>query len=170
MRRLLLMSVLLLAGCASGPHGSVMDKVMYDFGVGEAPEGYVSGSDRVFQKLPEVGETEMKRLNTEGRHGEVKFQEDGLHGKYYKEVKVYDNFYPLDAQPTSRNSQGQDGGYVGFIEYSYTIYQSQRKDTRAEASAESARIATSESGRETYRYRFSTGGNWNGKKGERSRR
>jgi hypothetical protein len=147
-----------------------MDKVMYDFGVGEAPEGYVSGADKVFEKLPEVGATEIKRLNAEHRHGEVQFQEDGLHGKYYKETKVYEDYYPLDAQPSSRNSQGDGGGFIGYIEYAYSVYQSPRKDTRAEAAAESASVPTGDSGRETYRYKFSRGGNWDGRKGERSRR
>lgn len=171
LRRVILFGAILLAGCTTGGHDSVMDKVMYDFGVGEAPEGYVSGADRVFERLAEVGDTEMKRLNTAGRHGEIKFQEDGLHGKFYKSVKVYENAYPLDAQSTSRNSQSRESGsYLGYIEYAYTVYESVRKDTRAEAAAESANIATSDTGRETYRYRFSEGGNWNGAKGEFTRR
>lgn len=159
----------LVCSCQRTPD-EVVDKVLMDWGIRERPEGYLSGSDRVFEKLSEVAKTEMKRLNQEGRHGTVKFQEEkGLRGKYYKEVKVYEDFYPLDAQPSSRATDNERG-YVAYIEYSYRIHESERKTARAEAAAESANIATTQDGRETYRYRFSSGGTWSGAKGERVRR
>lgn len=159
------MLCLAAAGCASSGTG-VVDKVLQDFGVRERPEGYTSGTDRVYERLTEVGRSELRRMNTQGRHGEVKFEESGgLRAKYYKEVKVYENFYPLDAGPTARTS-ANERGYVGYIEYSYRIFQSARKSNRTEAAAEQATIPTTERGREKYRYRFSAGGVWRGGKGE----
>jgi hypothetical protein len=163
------MACLILCGCQSGG-GGVVDKVMYDFGLGEKPEGYESISDRVMDRLQKVGETELKRLNREGRHGEVLFQDlGGLKGKYYKESKIYESFYPLEANAASRGGV-EDRGYVGFIEYSYRVYQGERKGSRTEAGAEAATIGTDERGREVYRYRFSSGGAWDGAKGEKTRR
>ena len=162
--------VLLIGGCQRGP-GEVTNKVLQDFGLQKRPEGYVSGSDRVYEKLPTVGEAEIRRMNAEGRQGEIKYQEEGLRGLYYKEVKVYERCYPLDAQASSGGSQREDGpSYVGYIEYSYRYFQSARKGTRAEAEAESASIPTDVTGRETYRYDFNSGGNWDGSAGEKSRR
>jgi len=158
-----------LAACQRGPD-EVFDKVLVDFGLREKPEGYVSGADTVVDRLQAVGDTEMKRMNQEARHGEIKFQEDGLRGLYYKEVKVYERCYPLDAQPVSASSQTDSRGYVGYIEYAYRVYQSPRKSNRAEATAESATISTDEQGRETYRYNFGPGGVWDGGKGERARK
>ena len=158
-----------LCSCQRTP-GEVMDKVLVDFGVREAPEGYESGSDRVFERLSEVAKTEMARLNQEGRHGAIKYQEqDGIRGKYYKEVKVYDGFHPLDAGPVPRDSAG-GRGYTGYIEYTYTIFQSARMSSRTEAAAESPAIATNQTGREVYRYRFTASGAWDGGKGEKVRR
>jgi len=160
---------LLLCSCQGTP-GEVVDKVLVDFGVREKPEDYVSGSDRVFEGLNVVAKAEMKRMNQEARRGEVKFQEEkGLRGKYYKEVKRYEDFHPQDARPAVRTA-GNGHGYVGYIEYSYRIYQSARKNTRAEAAAEPAGIPTDQVGRETYRYRFAPGGVWDGAKGEKVRR
>src|SRR5690606_21690764 len=102
-----------LCSCESTP-GGVVNKVMVDFGLKEKPEGYVTGTDRVEDRLAQVGQTELKRLNIANRDGEVKFEEgEGLTGKYYKEVKVYENFYPIEAQPVSR-AQADDRGYVGY--------------------------------------------------------
>lgn len=155
-----------LAGCASGPAG-VVDKVLQDFGVRDRPEGYLSGADRVFERLGELGKSEIKRMNMEARNGEIKFEDTaGLRAKYYKEVKVYENSYPLDASPTSRTT-AHERGYVGYIEYSYRVFQSPRKSNRTEAAAERATIPTYERGREKYRYRFSGGGLWSGGKGEK---
>jgi hypothetical protein len=157
-----------LCACQRSP-GEVMEKVRYDFGMGEKPEGYVSGSERVMENLHDVADAEMKRMNFERRHGEVKFQEQpGFGGVYYKEVKVYEDYYVLDARPITRSTEGQRG-YVGFIEYEYRIRQSERKNTRTDASAAPALINTDESGRETYRYRFSPGGAWDGEPGEKTR-
>lgn len=167
----LVMSALLcaaLCACQRTP-GEVMEKVAYDFGMGAKPEGYETGSERVMDNMHNVAEAEMKRMNHENRHGEVKFQEQpGFGGMYYKEVKVYEDYYVLDARPITRSTEG-DRGYVGFIEYEYRIRQSERKNTRTEASAAPALVATDESGRETFRYTFSPGGTWNGEPGERSR-
>lgn len=159
---------LVMAGCASSP-GSVADKVLADFGLKERPEGYVSGGDRVFDRLATVGATEMKRLNMENRHGEVKFQDAGFGGKFFKEVKKYEDANALDAQPMSRAAAGERG-FVGYVEYRYRMYQSERRDTRAEAEALTADIPTDESGSEVYRYRFNSGGIWDGQKGERTSR
>ena len=155
---------LVLCGCQS----RVMQKVKYDFGIGEKPEGYVSASDRVWERLEKVGETEMTRMNVEGRHGEVKFdEEDSLHGKYYKECKVYEKSYPLDVQPVSRGSTGERG-FVGLVEYSYRVYQSARVSSRTEAGAEAANVATDVTGKETFRYNFAANGVWDGAEGERA--
>jgi len=154
-----------LTCCACG--GNVIQKVKYDFGIGEKPEGYEAPSEQVMSQLDGVGKSEMKRMNVEGRHGEVKFHEDGPYkGKYFKEVKKYETYHPVEAKAVSSASQG-DRGYVGYVEYTYAMYQSERKSTRAEASAASATVKTYETGRETYRYHFGSGGAWNGGKGER---
>jgi len=162
-------AVLAFAGCASGPHDSVLDKVKYDFGMGEAPEGYVSGTDQAFARLTQVGEVEMKRMNSRGRHGEVVFEEDGLQGRYYKEVKVYESFHPLDAQPLSRGVKGERG-YQGFIEYRYRVLRSASKPTRVEAEAESATIPTGNDGREVLRYTLGAAATWDGNEGEKANR
>jgi hypothetical protein len=158
---------LVLAGCQQTP-GGVANQVMMDFGLRDKPEGYVSGADRVMENLAGVARTEMKRLNVEQRHGEVAVQEEGLHSKYYKTAKKYEQFHVLDAQPTGRTPD-TDTGYVGYVEYTYRIYESARKTTQAEAAALSASIPTDDSGREVYRYRFSMSGIWDGAKGEQTR-
>jgi len=160
--------VVAVVGCARTP-GEIAEKVAYDFGIGERPEGYVTASDRVMENLTQVAEVEMKRMNMAQRHGEVKFQDEGgLRGSYYKEVKTYESFYPLDARAVSKSVDG-DRGFVGYIEYTYRVYQSERKANRTEAAAASANIATSETGREAFRYRFSSGGVWDGRPGELTR-
>ena len=76
---------LLAAGCATDSQTGVIDKVLGDFGLKERPEGYVSGSDRVFASLGDVARAELKRFNRENRHGEIKFDgTGGLVGRYYK--------------------------------------------------------------------------------------
>lgn len=158
----------LACSCASSP-GQVVQKIKYDFGLGEKPEGYVSPSDQVMDRLDAVAKTEIKRMNIEGRHGTVKFQDAGdLHGYYYKEVKVYEGYNPLDVQ--GARSGADERGYVGYVSYDYRMFQSERKVTRAEAAAAPAEIATDLNGREVYRYRFGTGGTWDGGKGELTKR
>lgn len=154
----------LLCSCAG-----TVDKVMADFGLKERPEGYVSGSDRVMEELSTVGAVEMKRMNSAQQQGEVKFQREGdFRGKYYKEIKKYVGYVPLDAQATNRASLNESG-YTGYLEFTYRIYQSPRVATSAEAAAESATIPTDITGRETYRYRFGSSGQWTGEKGEKAR-
>lgn len=153
-----------LAGC-----GGVGEKVLVDFGIKDAPEGYFMGSERVEQRLEQIGPAEIRRLNSAARRGEVKYQDDDLRGRYYKEVKVYENAYPLDARAAPNRSRAAERGYYGFIEYTYRVYQSRRVKTKAEARAQSADIPTNETGRETYRYRFDAGGDWNGEPGTLSR-
>jgi len=165
----LLLALFLLTGCSTGGHGSVMEKVKYDFGIGEAPEGYVSGTDQVYERLKSVGEMEMKRMNADTRLGEVKFREDGLHGTYFKEVKKYESAQALDAQPMSRGVN-TDRGYYGYVEYRYQIYQSEHRATAAEAESLTASTPTGIEGRETYRYRFALGGVWDGQQGEKTNR
>ena len=163
------MILLGMCSCARTP-GEVMQKVKYDFGIGEKPEGYVTGTEKVMENLQKVGQSELKRMNMEGRHGEVEFQQESqFKGSYFKRVKVYEDFYPLDARSVSRSAQGERG-YVGYIEYSYRIRESERMSNRTEASRASATIETTETGRETYRYAFSTSGSWDGREGELTRR
>lgn len=162
-----LAAALAVAGCQQSP-GEVANKVLSDWGIKERPEGYVSGSDRIYEKLRDVGAAELDRLNRQGRAGEVRFEQDGLRGAYFKEVKYYDNFYPLDVRPLSSSSQGKTG-YQGYIEYTYRIMQGPRVPTRAEAEATNADIPTGEEGRDVFRYRFNEGGAWDGGKGERAK-
>jgi len=155
---------LVLASCQTDS-GNVVDKVLSDFGLRDRPEGYESGSDRVFQQMETVGAAEMKRMNTAGRHGEIKFEEDGRRGQYHKEIKVYESFVPVDAGATSGGGT-RDRGFSGTIEYRYRILRGASKPTQAEAAAESATIDSGEEGRETYRYKFSVSGVWDGSPGE----
>lgn len=161
------LACLVVVGCQQTP-GEVASQVMVDFGLRDKPEGYVSGTDRVVENLAGVARTEMKRLNVDQRHGEVAFQDDGLNSKYYKTVKKYEQFHVLDAQPTSRTPES-GLGYVGYVEYTYRIYESARTSTHAAAAAASATVPSDVSGREVYRYRFSTAGVWDGAKGELTR-
>jgi hypothetical protein len=161
-----LLGSLIFCGCASSP-GEVTEKVLVDFGIRDKPDDYVTGSDMVYDKLDAVGASEMKRLNAVGRHGEVKYEqrEGDLTGKWYKEVKVYENYYPNDANIINRSSRGERG-YVGYIDYSFRQYQSARTSTKVEAENATADISTNTTGREKYRYNFSVGGSWTGEKGE----
>lgn len=162
-------STLLLAGCASAP-GGVSNKVLTDFGIREKPEGYTTGTDIVYQKLPEVAKSEIERLNVGERRGTIKFKQDGLHGVYVKRVKRYENSYPMDATAISTNSQATGlAGYNGYVEYSYRYYESAPKPTSTEAEAALTDIPTEEEGRETYRYTFGPSGAWDGGKGQRTR-
>ncbi len=164
----LLGMVIILCSCQTGPEGGVVNKVLTDFGLREKPEGYVSETDKVFQRLGEIGATELQRLNHENRHGEVKFEQKGARGEYYKEVKVYTQYYPIDAKPVSHS--GESGqSYTATIEYAYTVYRSAPKPTRAEAQETDADIPTGIEGRETYRYSLGPGGVWNGEKGQKVR-
>ncbi len=152
-----------ICGCSSGS-GS---KVLQDFGLQERPDDYVSGSDKVMAKLPDVGKAELPRLNAASRTGEVKYEKlDALRGAYYKRVKVYEDFRPLDANYTTRKPTQESVSYVGYIEYSYQFFESPRQESRIEAQAEIATIPTGDRGSETYRYQFGSSGNWNGAKGE----
>ena len=158
-----------LASCQT-PEGGVMNKVLTDFGIRQAPEGQVSESDKIFQNLGAVGPTEMKRMNTEMQKGQVKFQQESeLKGKYYKEVKVYQSFYPVEVKSVSRAGENESG-FDAYIEYAYCMYQSMRRATAVEAEAEAADIATSTTGRDRYRYHFRAGGEWDGAKGEKVKR
>ena len=156
---------LLTAGCSSSP-GEVTDKVLADWGLKERPEGYEAPSDKVYERLHIVGQQELERLQRENRNGEVKFEENGLTGSYYKETRRYENYYPLDARATSRTSHAPENGFYGYIEYAYRVMQGARFSNRTEAEASSADIPTGEDGRVTMRYRFTSGGAWDGGKGE----
>ena len=152
------------------PEGGVVNKVLTDWGIKKAPEGQVSETDQIFERLGPVGATEIKRMNTELQHGQVKFQQDGeLKGKYYKEVKVYESFYPVEVKTVTRTGDNEPG-YEGYIEYAYRMHQSTRKGAAVEAEAESASIPTDTVGRDLYRYRFRAGGEWDGAKGEKAKR
>jgi len=165
---LCLMMGVSLCACRTEQEGGVVNKVLSDFGLKEKPEGYVSGADRVFENLSTVGATEMKRLNTLEQHGKVKFQQDAeLRGKYYKEVKVYEAYFPSEVKPVSGVHEAT--GYVGYIDYQYRIFQSMRKESAALAEGETADIPTDTTGRERLRYEFGSTGDWKGGRGERIR-
>lgn len=169
MRKLIAIMVLsFLAGCQT-PEEGVVNKVLADFGLRERPEGYVSGSDSVEARLDGVGNAELKRLNFASRQGEVKFEQDGIRGLYYKEVKVYEDFAPLDAQPVNKTSMGERG-YAGYIQFTYRLHQSERKSNKAEALAATADIPVGEPQHEVYRYTFGPAGAWNGAEGELTKR
>ncbi len=159
---------LMLAACQTGS-GSVTEKVLADFGLRDHPEGYVSGSDRVFEELDNVGTVELRRLNAAERHGEIVFEGEGVHGRFHKEVKVYESYHPLDVRAITGGGT-RDRGFNGLIEYRYRVFRGAPKSTRTEAAAESPSIPTDIEGRETYRYKFSSGGVWDGSRGEHTRR
>ncbi len=163
----IVVAALCIAGCQGQGGQGVVETVMSDFGLAEKPEGYVSGADKVYEALNAVGEQEMKRMNQTERLGVVKVEEDGLKVNYYKEVKEYVSYYPLDAQASSKAAD-RDRGYVAYLEYRYRVLQGPRKANRTEAQAESATVDTGKEGRETFRYRFNSGGTWDGGKGERT--
>ena len=167
MRKLFIVPlILVMAGCGS----NVGQTVMQDFGLQDRPDDYVSGEDRVFQSMRAVGDTELKRLNTENRRGEIVYEDAGnLQGKYYKRVKRYDRAYPLDATPEGRRSNRVVQGYSAIIEYSYEIYEGRRESNRTNAEATDAEIPSGERGRDRFRYHFSTSGNWDGNEGEQIR-
>ena len=161
--------VTLLSGCGSAP-GGVGNKVLTDFGIREQQEGVTTGTDVVYQKLPEVGKAEIDRLNAMERRGAIKFKQDGLHGTYVKRVKRYEAAYPIDATPVTTNSQTTGlTGYNGYIEYSYRYFESAPKPSSTEAQAAAVDVPTDEQGREGYRYSFSPSGTWDGGKGQRTR-
>ena len=163
-------SVAVFAVSCKSDGGSVVEKVKYDFGIGEKPEGYESLSDRVMTRLDAVGKTELKRMNVAGRYGEVQFEDaQGLQGKFYKQVKEYESYQALEAVPISRGSQGERG-YIGYVQYTYRIKQGERFSTRTEAEAAPANIRTDVTGKETYRYSFGPGGTWDGAPGEQTSR
>jgi hypothetical protein len=150
-----------ITGC-----GSVGDTVLQDFGIQERPEDYQSGSDTVIKAMENVGATELRRLNLSQRRGTVTFQKKELSTLYYKTMKKYTRSYPLDANAKSRNSQSKSKGFVGYIEYSYEIYESARFINRVDAQAAPAEIPAGERGREVYSYNFTTSGSWNGQAGK----
>ena len=166
-----LVTVLLTLGLAAcqTPEEGVASKVLADFGLRDRPEGYVSGTDQVFERLNEVGETEIRRMNTENRNGTIEFVEEGLRGQYYKQVKVYEDFIPVDARSVTARGPNESRSYQGYIEYRYRMYHSPLYNNRTEAQTAQATIPSEEEGRETYRYRFRTGGMWDGAKGELTR-
>lgn len=158
---------LMMTACQTDS-GTVTQKVLADFGLAERPEGYVSGADRVYEQMDSVGATEMKRLNAAERYGKILFEGEGVRGKYFKEVKVYESYYPLDVQAVSGGGT-RDRGFTGLIEYRYRIFKGAPRGTKTEAAAEPASISTDVVGKEIYRYNFSTGGVWDGGNGERSK-
>jgi hypothetical protein len=150
------------AGC-----GSTGDKVLQDFGIQDRPEDYVSGADRVMVTMQDVGKVEMDRMNAAQRRGEVLVDNsDPLKASYYRRVREYESFHPLDANAATRTSQNQPVSFVGYIEYDFQVYESNRVVSRSEAATLPADIPTGRRGRETYRYKFDSGGTWNGGRGE----
>ena len=90
----LMMACLLMVSCQTDSGVSVTDKVLSDFGLRERPEGYVTGSDRVFEELDKVGASEMKRLNGLERHGEVKFDEEAGAASSTRKPRFTNPSYP----------------------------------------------------------------------------
>jgi hypothetical protein len=168
-KRSLLLAIVLIAPACTTPEGGVANKVLTDFGIRERPEDYVSRSDAIKQKLNEVGNVEIKRLNREGQNGTLKLEESGFTLRYYREVKVYEQYYPMEVRAISKSARGAQG-YNATIEYRYRLFESTRKDSRAEALTALANIPSETQGRESYRYRFSQGGAWDGAKGKKGRR
>ena len=165
---IVMLLVTLLLGCSSAP-GGVGNKVLTDFGIRDKQEGYVTGTDTVYQRLPEVGNSEIDRLNTAERRGTIKFKQDGLRGVYVKRSKRYETSHPVDAAPISMNSQTTAlTGYYGYVEFSFRYFESAPKPTSTEAQDADADIPTEEQGRETYRYSFTSSGTWDGGKGQRT--
>ena len=157
-----------LSGCQRTP-GQVVNKVLTDFGVRKAPEEQTEVDSARLQKLAVVGEQELARLNQESRRGDVKCDtSDKMRALYYKEAKVYENFYPVDY--TDVMSQDEEKrGFQGYIDFEYRMYQSERFPTRAEAAMANATVPSDQGGRERYRYSFTQGGEWNGRKGVRAK-
>lgn len=150
------------AGC-----GSTGGKVLQDFGIKERDEDYVSGADRVMVTMQDVGKVEMDRMNAAQRRGEVLYDNsDPLKGKYYRRVRIYESFHPLDANAAPRTSQNKPVTFVGYIEYDYQVYESNQVENRTEAATLPADIPTGRRGRATYRYKFDSAGVWNGGRGE----
>lgn len=150
------------AGC-----GSTGNKVLQDFGIQDRPEDYVSGADRVMVSMQDVGKVEMDRMNAVQRRGEVLYDNsDALRGAYYRRVKVYESYHPLDANAATRTSQNQPVSFVGYIEYDYQVYESSRAESKTAAATLPTDIPTDDRGREAYRYKFDSAGTWNGGKGE----
>jgi hypothetical protein len=158
----LVVASLLLAGCNS----NVGSTVLQDFGLQERPDDYVSGREKVLESMRTVGATEMKRLNIAERHGELEYDDsDELRGKYFKRVKVYTRAYPIEANPIGRSGNRKEQGFTGLIEYSYEYYEGKRVPNRTEAQATDAVIPTGITGRDMYRYKFTSSGTWDGAKG-----
>lgn len=165
----ILLAILLLAPACTTPEGGVANKVLSDLGLKERPEGYVSRADTIRQGLGDIGNVEIKRLNREAQNGKLELEEAGFTVRYYRAVKVYEQYYPMDVRAISRSSRGTQG-FNATIEYRYRMYESTRKESRAEALTALANIPTETQGRETFRYRFSQGGTWDGAKGNKTRR
>ncbi|HPO13198.1 MAG TPA: hypothetical protein PLI09_07115 [Candidatus Hydrogenedentes bacterium] len=157
---------IVLVSCQRSP-SEVVNKVLTDFGIRKPPPGQVSESDKIFKQLDPIGAAEQKRLNLDQGQGVVKYQSEGLRGMYYKEKKVYESYYPLEASAIGKGSDVIPSGYYGYIEFSYRLYQSGRVSTRTEAMAKVADIPTDTMGREVYRYTLGTGGEWDGGKGQK---
>lgn len=152
---------LVLVGCSG-----VGSTVLQDFGIQERSEDYVSGRDKTLETMRTVGAVEMKRLNTAGRQGELIYDDsEALRGKYYKRVKRYLRAHPLDAQAVGRQGNRNETGFNGTMAYSWEYYEGPRASNRTEAEAADAEIPTGVTGRELFRYRFSSGGIWDGAKG-----
>lgn len=155
---------LILTGC----NGNVTDTIKQDFGLQERPEDYESGEERCMKSMRTVGLTELKRLNAETQHGEIKYQEgDALNGKFYKEVKRYTKSYPISANVLARSGNKKATGFNGTIEYAYEIYEGPRFSNRTKAEASDVEIPSGKRGREAYRYTFSANGTWDGGKGKK---
>ena len=156
-------------GCQRTP-AEVGNKVLSDFGLRERTEERTTTADRVFDRLDQVGQAELDRLNAQHRHGETEYEEEGpLRGHYYKQRREYVDYRPVDVT-SSGGTGAREQGYTGLIDYTYELYRSEPQQTRVEAQAASANIPTGVTERETLRYHFNSSGSWDGRGGEPTRR
>ncbi|MFP4190845.1 MAG: hypothetical protein ACLFU6_02120 [Candidatus Hydrogenedentota bacterium] len=156
---------LVVLGCQRTP-AEVGNKVLSDFGMRERAEERSSAADRVFDRLDHVGQIELDRLNTQHRHGEIAYEEEGpLRGHYYKQRREYVDYRPVNVTPRG-GSGAREKGDAGYIDYTYELYRSEPQNSRVEAQAATANMPTGATEKETLRYFFDSNGSWDGDPGE----
>ncbi|MCD6288184.1 MAG: hypothetical protein J7M12_03625 [Candidatus Hydrogenedentes bacterium] len=128
-------------------------------------------------RIPIVAEQELKRLNYTAESTRIVFvrsQGDPLGGgKYYKERRVYERWYPGEIKPSSRgpkvsaglNSNNRTTSWSVVIEYRYRTYRGPEKTSREEAAASETVAVDKSSAFERYKYGFDRHGQWDGKPG-----
>jgi len=152
----------------------VVDNVLTDFGLREAPEPEVDVEEVVRTRAEEAGRAELDRLNADPANVEVKFEkypDDPIGaGEYHKEKKVYERFYVSNVDKKRRREQSPTAGvtrtrYEAVIEYRYAVFEGPRYPNHNDALASKASTRTERGGIEKREYRFDQNGQWDGKKG-----